>query len=182
MTNTEIFLGLLLLTSIVFTVYYLFFMNKSYKYYKLLVRKIRSEGNCLADVNSCVQISEFILMDNNQRLDTSKVIATSKEENNTSHPNNNGNDQSANRAFDNDKNTKWLDFNYTNELLFEFDKPVKATHYTWITANDVPNRDPISWTLSGSNDNANWTVLSTVDDYKTTMDRYTQVNTFELSP
>ena len=54
--------------------------------------------------------------------------------------------------------------------------------YTWATANDVPNRDPVRWILDASQDNLNWTVLdnkSTADQTITT-NRNTYVQDFTL--
>jgi hypothetical protein len=52
--------------------------------------------------------------------------------------------------------------------------------YTWATANDVPDRDPVRWILDASQDNTNWTVLdnkSTADQTITTS-RNTYVQDF----
>ena len=52
--------------------------------------------------------------------------------------------------------------------------------YTWATANDVPNRDPVRWIVDASQDNTNWTVLdnkSTADQTITTS-RNTYVQDF----
>jgi hypothetical protein len=54
--------------------------------------------------------------------------------------------------------------------------------YTWATANDVPDRDPVRWILDASQDNATWTVLdnkSTADQTITTS-RNTYVQDFTL--
>jgi hypothetical protein len=54
--------------------------------------------------------------------------------------------------------------------------------YTWATANDVPDRDPVRWILDASQDNATWTVLdnkSTADQTITT-NRNTYVQDFTL--
>ncbi len=40
-------------------------------------------------------------------------------------------------------------------------KPSKLQRYTLTSANDAPERDPIDWTLEGSNDGINWEVLDT---------------------
>jgi len=54
--------------------------------------------------------------------------------------------------------------------------------YTWATANDVPNRDPVRWRLDVSQDNATWTILdnkSTADETITTS-RKTYVQDYTL--
>lgn len=47
------------------------------------------------------------------------------------------------------------------------------TGYQWATANDVPGRDPKTWTIEGSSDNSNWTVVHTVTNYSATTARNT---------
>ena len=54
--------------------------------------------------------------------------------------------------------------------------------YTWATANDVPNRDPVRWIIDASQDNSTWTVLdnkSTADQTITTS-RNTYVQDFSI--
>lgn len=47
------------------------------------------------------------------------------------------------------------------------------TGYQWATANDMPSRDPKSWTVQASNDGTNWTVIHTVSNYTATSNRNT---------
>ena len=51
-----------------------------------------------------------------------------------------------------------LDFNKTS-VVITFPQPVDVTHYKWATANDAPDRDPVQWSLEGSNDGNTWTTL-----------------------
>ncbi|MCW1886782.1 autotransporter-associated beta strand repeat-containing protein [Luteolibacter flavescens] len=44
-------------------------------------------------------------------------------------------------------------------FLFDFLTPVTIDSYNFATANDFNDRTPVSWTLEGSNDNANWVVV-----------------------
>ncbi|NEW07633.1 carbohydrate-binding protein [Paenibacillus sp. SYP-B3998] len=57
--------------------------------------------------------------------------------------------------------TKWLAPEATGWLQFDFGKQVTIDGYALTAANDVPERDPKSWVLQGSNDNANWTTIDT---------------------
>jgi len=59
--------------------------------------------------------------------------------------------------------TKFLIFTYkpTFFIQLKFKQPQHITSYTLTSANDAPERDPKSWTLSGSNDGAAWTDLDT---------------------
>ncbi|MFI8828476.1 GH92 family glycosyl hydrolase [Streptomyces sp. NPDC053431] len=57
--------------------------------------------------------------------------------------------------------TKWLVFEPTAWLEFDLDQPVKLATYALTSANDAAERDPRDWTLKGSADGENWTVLDT---------------------
>lgn len=63
------------------------------------------------------------------------------------------------QAFDNNQNTKWLTFDYTGWLSYEFPYPAKISQYTITSGNDEPLRDPKSWQLEGSADGIFWTSL-----------------------
>jgi hypothetical protein len=75
--------------------------------------------------------------------------------------------------FDGSPDTKFLSFNTDEWLQYEFravTDPVEA--YSIVTANDVPERDPRSWTLLANNagpdaddaSDSEWTVLDTQSD------------------
>jgi predicted alpha-1,2-mannosidase len=63
--------------------------------------------------------------------------------------------------FDGSAQTKWLVFERTGWVEATLSEPVAVVHYAMVSANDAPGRDPRNWTLSGSNDGTNWTVLDT---------------------
>lgn len=68
------------------------------------------------------------------------------------------------RALDNTVTSKWLAFEPSGTYYgFRFAGGVRRTvnAYTLTSANDEPNRDPYSWTLSGSNDGVNYTIIDT---------------------
>ncbi|MDM8174538.1 hypothetical protein QT327_09235 [Olivibacter sp. 47] len=44
-------------------------------------------------------------------------------------------------------------------LRFELNEAAAANAYTITSANDFSERDPIDWSLKGSNDGTNWTIL-----------------------
>jgi hypothetical protein len=62
---------------------------------------------------------------------------------------------------DGNVNTKWLDYSDTTWVKVTFATPTVLDVYSLTSANDVPYRDPASWTLSGSNDGVTWTVIET---------------------
>ncbi|MFI1936986.1 GH92 family glycosyl hydrolase [Streptomyces purpureus] len=57
--------------------------------------------------------------------------------------------------------TKWLVFEPTGWAEFDTDEPVKVVTYALTSANDAAERDPRNWTLKGSADGREWTVLDT---------------------
>ena len=60
-------------------------------------------------------------------------------------------------------------------ITFEMTDPIAVGSYSFTTANDAKERDPSSWTLFGSNDGTNWTMLDDLSDIQLTNDRfYTQ--------
>ncbi|WP_195573805.1 discoidin domain-containing protein [Paenibacillus sp. 1001270B_150601_E10] len=66
-------------------------------------------------------------------------------------------------AFDNNDASKWLTFNSSSHIQYQFEgtNAYAVKTYSITSANDFPERDPRNWTLSGSNDGTNWTVLDT---------------------
>ena len=79
----------------------------------------------------------------------------------------NGSGEGAAMAFDNNPNTKWLDF-ATNSVVraswiqyqYEAGTQRVVTKYTITSANDGQQRDPANWRIVASNDGgANWTTL-----------------------
>ncbi|MFJ7069138.1 GH92 family glycosyl hydrolase [Streptomyces sp. NPDC101115] len=55
--------------------------------------------------------------------------------------------------------TKWLVFEPTAWIEFDLDSPVRLATYALTSANDAAERDPRDWTLKGSADGKEWTVL-----------------------
>lgn len=64
------------------------------------------------------------------------------------------------KAFDGSTATKWLAFSTTAWIVFSTSTPITVTSYSVTSANDVPGRDPRSWTLYGSNDRISWTPIN----------------------
>jgi len=66
------------------------------------------------------------------------------------------------RLIDNNAVTKWL-ATANNGQFFRLDlrRPVAFNGYRWFTANDMPERDPVSWVLEVSADNNFWYTVDT---------------------
>jgi fibronectin type 3 domain-containing protein len=78
---------------------------------------------------------------------------------------NSGNGQGAAQAFDGNTNTKWLTIDSGNSgwLQYKFAGGTSQTitQYQIVSASDVPQRDPATWQLLGSNNGTTWTTLDT---------------------
>ncbi len=64
------------------------------------------------------------------------------------------------KVIDNDTNTKYLTFNPSGWVQFQANQAYAVNSYTLTAANDFEERDPISWTLEGSNDGSTWSLLN----------------------
>ena len=110
------------------------------------------------------------LLDSSKRtlvmtLDPAKLIETDITGTNisytTQYENGNGNENSP-KLIDNNVNTKFLLGGFTSAWFqLEFATPQITGAYTITSANDAPNRDPKDWTLEGSNNGVDWTLLDT---------------------
>ncbi|WP_197288435.1 GH92 family glycosyl hydrolase [Nocardia sp. NRRL S-836] len=58
-------------------------------------------------------------------------------------------------------NTKWLVFATTGWASFRFAEAQTIRRYALSSANDSPERDPKNWTLQGSDNGTDWTVVDT---------------------
>ena len=71
-------------------------------------------------------------------------------------------------AFDGQAGTKWFNGNSSSSGWLRYHFPNGAGwaigSYTLTSANDMPGRDPKSWTLEGSNNGGAWTVIDTRAD------------------
>ena len=65
------------------------------------------------------------------------------------------------KLIDNDTGTKFLQFNYSGDLWWQFEyfEPIILGAYTFTSANDASGRDPKNWKLEGSMDGTDWSLL-----------------------
>lgn len=55
--------------------------------------------------------------------------------------------------------SKWLVFESTGWVEYEFDEPQPVLQYTLTSGNDAPERDPVDFRMLGSADGEEWTLL-----------------------
>lgn len=74
--------------------------------------------------------------------------------------------EGSSKLIDGDRNTKFLIFGFHENFWAqqEFESPVAVNAYTMASGNDAPERDPLHWTLSGSNDGTSWEEVHSVND------------------
>jgi hypothetical protein len=63
------------------------------------------------------------------------------------------------KLIDNNVNTKYLTFHASGWMQYQAPSCYVVTNYTITSANDAPERDPLNWTLQGSNDGSHWTTI-----------------------
>ncbi|MBH5316214.1 discoidin domain-containing protein [Paenibacillus sp. GSMTC-2017] len=109
-----------------------------------------------------LQISEIKLFGNEvQTYRTIKPTVTASGENAPT-------DVKANLV-DGSSTSKWLTYNNTAWLQFDYGEPVTIDGYALTSAksyNNTADADPKSWLLQGSNDNTNWTTIDTRSNEK----------------
>lgn len=64
--------------------------------------------------------------------------------------------QTADKAFDNDPNTKWLAQDYTGFIGASFASAKTVRMYTLTMSEDEPTRDPVSWDFQTSTNGSTW--------------------------
>ena len=89
---------------------------------------------------------------------------------------------------DNNTSNKWLDFNFNGNnstpstgnstVIWQFSTAKSFNGYIWYTGNDSDGRDPITWTISGSNNGSTYTTLHTVTGATITTSRNSLAGTF----
>ena len=94
--------------------------------------------------------------------------------------------EQADKLLDYNINTKWCDNTYgttsfgTSTVYIDNVNPIFFNSYYYVTGNDSPDRDPVSWTLAVSNDNSTWTVLSTQSNVGITSSRQVSTQIFSI--
>lgn len=92
-----------------------------------------------------VQISDLVFYNNGAEVGMKDCNAFAPE---TSSPRG----EEVKNLFDGDPTTKWFEPSYQGggagqQIIVDCPSPRQMTHYTYVTGNDDPSRDPIQWTL-----------------------------------
>ncbi len=138
----------------------------SYLYYRWRITNVRNFS-----LANSVQASEFVFQRNGSDVRPTATV--------TNPGGSNPVNEEPSKLYDNSTATKALDFNIKSTnvsvFLYTFSTAQTFTGYRWATADDASERDPITWTVEGSNNNSTWTVLHTVTNFSPTATRQTYV-------
>lgn len=76
-------------------------------------------------------------------------------------PYNTSSSEGVDKSYDGNSSTKWCIVGPGSKVQWqvELPEPAEVASYRLTSANDVPQRDPQEWTLSGSTDGVTWTTL-----------------------
>jgi len=149
----------------------------AYRYYRFNTTKIRDKTADIAYAEGIVQISQFELMYVGGFLSYTGATATNPSGDNPV-------SEEPDKAIDGSVETKWVDrsIRSTRPLIIDFGTRKVADSFRFATANDVDGRDPVQWTIDGSNDNSNWTTLHTQNtDASITTSRKTYTQIFKFT-
>lgn len=128
---------------------------------------------------SKTEITELYLKSNGSNVSWGSATITNPNGDNPSN-------ESPPKLIDGDETTKALDFNVDIDggSIFIIDAGAGNTFifdsYYYVTGNGTTNRDPVSWTMEGSNDGTNYTVLHTVTNATITSSRRADTQTFTI--
>ena len=127
-----------------------------------------------------IQVSELYLKYTGSAVSWGSATITNPNGNNPS------NEGPAN-LIDGNISSKVLDFDIdvNGSSVFIIDagsgNTLQADSYYYVTGGDAEQRDPISWTIEGSNDGTNYTVLHTVTNATITSGRRTSTQEFSMA-
>ena len=147
----------------------------TYRYVKFNVTTTKTEPT-----SGCTQISEFALLSNGSAVSWPGGTTASNPGGSAG----GGGSENASNTIDGSLSNKLCDLNATGNnpmsLVIDTGSSVTFNGYKYGTANDAEDRDPISWTVSGSNDNSNWTVIDTRSNETITSSRNTYTSNYSF--
>lgn len=122
----------------------------------------------LLNGSTLIQLSEFQFINDGAPISTAGVIVTNPGGDNPAA-------EGVTNLLDSNTATKWLDRNM-QPLVFQFPAAVTIDTYNYATANDGPDRDPVSWIFEGSTDGASWIPIDAIADFTPIADRFTYIS------
>jgi len=149
---------------------------RSYRYLRWVMTKTRG-----ADVSSgAIQVADLVLLNQGATVSWNPSASVTNPDG-TTYPS-----ETPIKILDYNKGTKWCNtiFGFlgvgTASLYIDNVNPLTFDSYYYVTANDEEVRDPVSWTLAGSNNNSDWAILDTQTNVGITSSRQTNTQIFSI--
>jgi hypothetical protein len=120
--------------------------DNSFRYIRFKIIKNRLEGGY-------TQIQKIRFRHKGKMLDMNGAMATTPD------PIANGGSEGPENAINYNTSNKWCTPSSTPSIMIEFTRQVHIDEFSFVTANDCPERDPKQWILEGSNNKMEWTTL-----------------------
>jgi len=147
-----------------------------YQYFRWTISDVKNRGTATG-----VQVSEFVLQVDGVDYGGMGSVAW------TNPGGTNPGTEGPIRLGDSDTATKWFDSDIISEnppgtSIVDLDMGAAYTFdsYRWTTANDLEERDPDDWTVSGSTDDVSYEVLHAVVGGSVTASRQTSTGTYTM--
>jgi len=145
----------------------------TYRFFRVSILQVRDENG---DSVEGPQIAEIDLLLDGVEVTNSAVTVT-----------NPGGDfaipsEAPDKLVDGESGTKWYGKG-DRDLVFEFAEPTTLDSYRFVTANDIPDRDPVRWLVEGGNDGVSWTLIGdrSNEDQAIPTQRFTESEIFMLN-
>ncbi|UII23845.1 basic secretory protein-like protein [Fulvivirga ligni] len=119
--------------------------STAYTYFRL---------NMVNNGDGALQLAELELIGTFEQTDITNLGGTISAQYSDS-PNN----EDISKLIDNSSSTKYLTFHQSAWVQFQASGSPVVSAYTLTSANDAAARDPLNWTLQGSNNGSSWTTL-----------------------
>ena len=146
-----------------------------YRYLRWLMTQTKGADNFAA-----IQACDLVLLYNGATVSWGpSASATNPDGGSTAN-------EQADKLLDYNINTKWCDLSFgttsfgTSTVYIDNVNPIVFNSYYYVTGNDSPDRDPVSWTLAVSNDNSNWSIIDTQTSVGITSSRQTNTQIFYI--
>ena len=133
--------------------------NQEYLYYR--INLLENNGSSLIQISEWRLLKLELLNFGPEDFTENATITVSRE-------NGGGADgaEGSTKLIDNNIDTKFLVGGFPEPFWMQqdFTEAVIVNKYSFTSGNDAPDRDPVDWELSGSNDGSTWDVLDTRTD------------------
>lgn len=141
-------------------------------YFKWSIEELRSS-------TSILQAAELYFYDSEQnKIDWVKASITTDKDGVSS-------SESIDKLIDGSTSTKYCTSQYNGgpcNIVITVDGSMEyPSYYSYVTANDSSDRDPVSWELYSSTDGENWTLIDKQSSVTIPTDRYTETDKWQIS-